>query len=318
VITPYFGRAFKITVTPQEGGEVWTVANSAWGEESLRCTFRIEQLPLASMWFADIVIYNISHDTQKLIRSGDLVTVTAGHLAPGSGLIFSGKVFQPLWDRPNETDFTLTLHCLVRLWDLEEPHISTVIPAGLSPAAQVQWVADTAGIPVYYLDPSLAKGPKNPRATSWAGPPTLFFLQMQRGTNLNFWYDFKGIVIRSLEPQSDTPDIIYAPPFASDVPTQTTEGLIKYTLIGTPQQLEDGVQFRVLLDPDMQLGKLAQIAAIYKKLALYPNQKLFIDPAGIYVVAGITHIGDTRGNEWYTEVHAITRALSKMNALQAR
>ena len=77
--------------------------------------------------------------------------------------------------------------------------------------------------------------------------------------------------------------------------------------------------FRLLLDPDLKLGQLAQLDSVeLKKIAIVPGQKLFIDPDGIYVVAGLTQIGDTRGNDWYTEVLAVTRPLSKFYAVMAR
>jgi hypothetical protein len=312
---PYFGKAWKLTVTPQATGEEWTVSASQWEPEALRCTFRIEQLPLARWWTADIVITNFLPALAPTIKAGDAVSVTAGYQNPGSGVIFQGVVFQPLWERANETDYTLTLHCLVGLWDQNGPTVSTVIPANLSPANAVALVAQAGGVPIDYIDPSLASAPANPRGTSFAGPASLYFAQTAATNAMNFWMSWKGVVIRSLAPQGSTPDVIYAPPYA---PATAASGATKYTLIGTPEQVEDGLMFRVLLDYGASLGQLVQISsAVFKKLALYPGQKVFIDPDGIYVVVGITHRGDTRGNEWYTEIHGATRALAKMNAVMA-
>ena len=41
-------------------------------------------------------------------------------------------------------------------------------------------------------------------------------------------------------------------------------------------------------------------------------QLRFFDPSGLYVVAGVRHTGDTRGNEWYTEITGVVRNWDKI------
>ena len=323
--TSYLGRAWRITITPQDAGEEeWTLSQNTFGTEALRCTFQIEQAPIATYWIADIKVYNFLPSAQRVIRAGDVVSVTAGYLAPGSGLIFKGDVFQPLWERANGTDNTLTLHCLVQLVKDQNGDVSTTIPAGSTPADCVRWIAAAANpqIQIEQIDSSLEGGPKLPRGYAYSGPASKYFAEIAAATGLNFWNSWNGINIKPLAPSYDTPDVIYSPPYAatSRKSGQGAAGSVtKYTLIGTPQQTNEGVVFRLLLDPDLKLGQLAQLDSVeLKKIAIVPGQKLFIDPDGIYVVAGLTQIGDTRGNDWYTEVLAVTRPLSKFYAVMAR
>ena len=128
----YFGRAWRITVTPQATQEKLEISNSNWDPNALRCTFMIEQPALSAYWYADIAIYNSAPAMSQVIQAGDLVTVEAGYQTPAAGLIFQGRVFQPLWERENNTDYKLTLHCLVGLFEDKTGYVATTIPAGES------------------------------------------------------------------------------------------------------------------------------------------------------------------------------------------
>lgn len=318
--TSYFGRAWKLTVTPQATGEEWTVSNSSWDTEALKATFDVEQPANSSYWYADIVIYNFTAAAAQVIQKGDPVTLTAGYQSPGSGVIFQGKVFQPLWERANDTDYTLTLHCLVGLFEDETGYVTVPIAAGLSQAKAVEQVAEAAGLAVESLDPVLSTR-LYPRGKSIAERARIFFDQVAIDNQLHCWIGWKGVNIRSLASTSTVPDQVYAPPLTSTSQTQTARGITKYTLIGTPQQTEMGVAFRVLLDSDLQLGALVKIEnALVKRLPQVPMQyQVPFLKDGLYVVAGLRHTGDTRGRDWYSEVNAVVPNWDKIrNTLYSR
>ncbi len=315
----FFGRAWKVTVTPQATGEEWTVSNSSWDTEALKVTFEVEQVALLTYWFADISIYNFLPAAAMVIQKGDLVTLEAGYQSPGSGLIFSGRVFQPVWERSSETDYRLTLHCLVGLFEDETGYVSTSFAAGATQSGSVRQVAAAASpaIPIEYLDPALDKR-KLPRGGAYSGRALRFFADIAADNQLQIWLSWKGVTIRSLAPAGETPDVVYAPPLSPASHLETGGGLTKYTLLGTPQQTERGVHFRALLDSDVQLGSLVQLDnVLLSKLRLVPG-KLPPLSDGLYVVAGIHHAGDTRGNEWYTEITGVTREYAKLQGAVAR
>lgn len=325
--TPYFGRAWKLKVTPQataqspNGTEEWTISNSSWDTEALRITFTVETVAFQSYWFADIVIYNFAPAEAHVIKQGDLVTLEAGYQSPGMGLIFSGRIFQPIWERRGETDFTLTLHCVVGLFEDQNGYVSVPFGAGATPADCVNLVASSVkpNIHIDYLDPILSRD-KLPRGAAYAGYATRLFCDVARSYQLNCWYSWKGLSIRSLVASGDVPDLVYAPPYSATTKSEINPGgLTKYTLLGTPQQTQEGANFTILLDSDLQLSQLVRIdQAILNQVRLIPGQ---LPPRGdgLYVVAGIRHIGDSRGNEWLTEVTGVTRDYSKILAAgQAR
>ncbi len=325
--TSYFGRAWKITVTPQATGEAWTVSNSSWDTEALRCTFSVEQAVLQSYWFADIALYNFLPAAQQVIQKGDLVTIEAGYQSPGVGLLFSGRVFQPIWERVGGTDYRLTLHCFVGLFEDETGYVSLPLgssSAPLSQGAAVRQVAQAAGIACdpKNLDPVLETRTL-PRGKPFAGRARLFFDQVARDNQLNCWIGGDGVHIQSLDPQGEIPDVIYAPPLSNTSSTETSgagDGMTKYTLIGTPQQTEQGVLFRTLLDSDLRLGALVKLdQVLLRKLPLFPGQKpILLDKDGLFVVGAIRYEGDTRGNEWYSEVIGVTRDFAKLTGVIAR
>lgn len=319
--TSYFGRVWSIKITPQATGETLEVSNSTWDPNALRCTFNIEQTAMTRYWYADITIYNSLPSMAQVIQAGDTVTVEAGYQSPGAGLIFQGQVFQPLWERENNTDYKLTLHCLVGLFEDKSGYVSTIVPAGSTDWDAVFQVANAAkprAIPIESLDADVLRGKPYPRAQAVNGRARAFFDDIASKNNLEIWMSPKGLNIRSLAPQSDTPEFIYSPPFSPASATVTTSGTNKSTLIGTPQQTELGVTFTTLLDSGVKIGSLIKLESVLtSRLPQYPMQLRFFDPSGLYVIAGIRHTGDTRGNDWYTEITGVVRNWDKIRrALQ--
>lgn len=322
-MTSYFGRAWKLTVTPQDGGETLTLGSSSWDQESLRVTFEIEQHAIVAYWHADISVWNCQPAMEQVIKKGDMVTLTAGYDMPGQGVIFSGKVFQPLWERCSDVDYRLQLHCLVGLYEDEIGKVNCTVPANTTAYDAITLVAGqtTPATPIDYLDEALkAESTKLPRAESVTGRASLYFLHAAMNLHLDCWVGFNGLNIRSLVPKNDTPDVVYAPPLSTrGDQAHSGEGELetKYILIGAPAQTERGVQWRTLLDPGVQLGQLAKLDLVtFQRLAqeIGQYQKPFLDKDGLYIIAGMKHCGDTRGNDWYTEITAVNREFSQLFA----
>lgn len=328
----YFGRSWKLKVTPQATGEEWTVSNSTWDTEALRLTFEIQQVVLGEYWYADIAVYNLAPGAHLQIQAGDPVSLTAGYQSPVSEqpLVFQGHVFQPLWERVSATDYRLLLHCFIGKWEDEQGTVSVQFSSDLSVADQVRQVVkefnrkygtttNAAPLLIESLDPKL-EGSKKTRGSSFFGVPRLFFDYVAVDHGLQYWMSWNGINLQSLAPQSDLPNVVFAPPQGGTSQLTTTDGLTKYTLIGFPQQTQEGIGFRTLLDSELALGTLVKLDySSLRRLTYSPGQPPpRVDPDGLYVVAGIRHLGDTRGPEWYSEVTAVTRGWQSMYAALQR
>jgi hypothetical protein len=321
---PYFGRAFKITVTPASFGgpprETITLCDSRWsnGDDSLRCTFEIEMATLQWCWQAVVKIYNLNMSTQNtVIEGGDTVNVFAGYEADSlpDALIFQGRIWQPTWEKVDGVDTVLSLRCFFGLFETNSAPLNITFPGGSTHLACVQQVTAMLGIPIEGIDTDALSKKKLPR-----GKPTFtnviqFFAQIAEDNHLHFWWGWNGINMRSLIPSIDTAELVFGPPFPNEV-TIHPQNAVLYTptLIGTPQQTQQGITFQVLLDSRIKLAQMVQldqstVRQINRQIGTFPASLL--DQDGLYIVIGIRYIGDTRGNDWYTEVTAVARTYAR-------
>jgi hypothetical protein len=84
-------------------------------------------------------------------------------------------------------------------------------------------------------------------------------------------------------------------------------------LIGVPEQTQQGISIRTLLNPKYKIGQLIQLTAgvnTFRRSLDLPSQvqnqqtalQVQTSADGLYYVMVANHKGDTRGNEWYTEM----------------
>jgi hypothetical protein len=158
-----------------------------------------------------------------------------------------------------------------------------------------------------------------PRGKVITGRPNEVLNTIAKENRLFYWIDHQRHMLQALlndpdDPNANTPKIVYAPPgtIRPDVRVSpdSEEVKTKYTLIGTPEQIPEGVQFRVLMDSEIQLGHLIKLdMTSIHQLSFLPGKNVpsILDRDGIYVVADLLYTGDTRGNPWYTDVIAVTR-----------
>jgi hypothetical protein len=229
------------------------------------------------------------------------VTLGAGyHIYGGmtttTDVIFEGTVLQPIWTKENGTDDKLTLHCVCGLIEAGNNFIAQTIAGGLS---QRQLVAQMAAACHFPLDASNVDdlgSTKVSRASTFFGQPADFFQAIADGNNANLWFSDMALNIRQLRESGDLPTIVYSP----------SSGLI-----GTPQQTQDGVEMKMLLDPkitlmkQIQLQKGVAINQIQRNINTLPT---VLDQNNTYIVGRVRHYGDSRGNDWYTEVTGFVNA----------
>jgi hypothetical protein len=97
-------------------------------------------------------------------------------------------------------------------------------------------------------------------------------------------------------------------PFSAFKPGEAIVLTSNTGLIGVPQQTEQGIAVRSLLNPAIGSGTRIQINN--KSILQAPQQQAFlalnalpsVAADGFYKVLWANHYGDTRGNEWYTDM----------------
>lgn len=321
---PLFGRRYQLLVKfpKNDQGEqtVLTITDSSFEPEALRITFDVYTVVRATYWYADIVIYNLDEATVAQImgnhsngpsgvEQGMEVILSAGYLSGNYGVIWDGYVMQPMWDRENVTDYKLTLHCVIGLGDTRNYVNKTYDSIGQRDL--VARIAQDSFRPIPIETGAISTRVDNKassRAYTVFGNPLPYVDSIAADNNMLNWLTAKGINIAD---PNENEDVV------------SRDDLVVYTprtgIIGTPVQTQDGANVRLLLDPRVQVKKPVMqikidnaIVRQIKKEAGDFGKIGLLDRDGQYLVAAVHHIGDTRGQAWYTEITGVTPELWKL------
>lgn len=348
--TPFFGRSYELSITTKSSGQTIIVSSDTWEPEALRFTFDIRQIAFgqgSAYWFADIEIFNCdgtipgsgNNLAQTVISEGDQVTVRAGYQADGDPqIIWQGQVFQPVWERIDVTDYKLTLHCFLGRAFSSQNFINQALTTVSTARQQAEYIAANSVNPIpltqgqlNVLD-TLAPG-QLPGGKTYFGNPHDYLVAIARHNGMVSWLDQNGFNMAPLynptdpavsstsnaqTPQGSTLPVPVGPILATYAPCSPLQGPpIKagdgttLSLIGTPQQTQYGVNFKVLLDSRIKMAAplpQVKLALQYIRQAQLQIGTLPARPlVSQYVVVGVRHVGDTRGNPWYSEVMAYSQ-----------
>ena len=321
-LMPLFGQAWELTVQYQTATGVATeiLTSNAWEPEALRMTFDVLQSMLPSpWWYADIVVYNLdTPEIQNILLNATWVTLKAGFQTGAnlSSIIWDGPILQVLFDREQVVDFRVTLHCVANPLVMDD-----IVGFSMGPfASQAQLVAKMAtlinlpamsaanGTLSTYASQALSTK-QYPRGNTVFGKMGKYLTQIADDQFMSTWRDGSKAYIAELSTGDavPVPDYIYSPPFPPNsnptLPSGTTQ-----SIIGTPRQTPFGVTFTVLLDPRLKVQLPPLIVQLVRTLItqipVQPGETV-VSPMSSnlnFFVAQVRHIGDSRGNDWYTEV----------------
>lgn len=275
-----------------------------------RCTFHISQAMIGKPCTAEIKVYNVSQSTVDRIQAPTnavvgskrlKVLIEAGYQESHS-LIFEGDLWWKSTGRETETDTFMTLVAATG----DRAHQYAVVNASIPKGASQKQIFSTV------MQSMSEKGVKS------AAEPDVMEGTLPRGkvlykqasdaiqnfadTNgLEWGYGAGGLVmIRKDQTYKQDEDVIVLN--------------ARTGLIGRPTVTADGVEATCLLQPRIDLGSLVQIdndtiqtqsydtavqADILQNAAASGG---FTSADGLYRVIGREHIGDTRGNDWYTHI----------------
>ena len=334
---PYFGRAWNLTIVVN--GVPWTVASTDSGE-SLRIRFNVYMRMLLAYWDAHFEVYNMGNQSggpasqitasspniynfwkySQNLTAGTSVTLNAGYQSQANSLpeVYSGSLLQSWVTIENVTDWKLIISCVTGLLQDALNFTSQAVGAGENQYNNIAAICKQTGIPFdpKNIDTTSQKILENSilsRAQALHGRPYDLIRQITKQNNLWAHVNNRGLQIRSFDAatvNAATPDHTYGPAYipASYQGSTASQGITP-TLLGSPQQTQLGATFRVALDPLVQIADIVQLAP-WTIVNLYPIQIGQLPPVPNqpmrYVVAGVRHCGDTRGNDWYTEIEGVT------------
>jgi len=341
-----FLRGWKIDLYPQGADQI--TISSDQSADPLRVVFSVETYALMEYWQAQVDIYNASTGNQSTLQAnsgasgntlvqnasqlpagvqiGTPIAIAAGYKSPTSGtfdpnpnLIYQGNVFQPMLTRENVVDTRLRLRCMFSLIQSTFNMSRTAVAKNTSDYDALQQIlkSGTPPIPLGDVDDkALAALQLNvySRGRVFFDRQAVVLQDIVRDNNLISWLAPNGLNIRSMDmDQNKPPDFIFGPPLAANTENSTaaSQTPITRTLLGVPEQTQDGILFRVLMDSRIKISTVVQLApgTVVNQFPIQlPNLPPLPNQSQTYFAAGVRHVGDSRGTgeDWYTEVHGVT------------
>jgi hypothetical protein len=277
----------------------------------LRCKFEIKRFALYYPNQAIITLYNLNASTENtIIQEGYRIIVEAGYDNDSSenyGQIFDGTVLMCNRWKDSGMDYILQILALDGTQFINEGYCSFTYEKGQTARSVIENIAGKASnaISLGYASPvfdtlTYSKG----MVVHGLAKNTLSDIaKTANGT----WFVDNGklYVIAYADSSSDLP-----------LGKQAVELSETTGLLGNPRQVNQGVNAKMLLNPRVVPYGLVHISnsLITQQLVSigsYSNgistPAYTLDPEGIYRVVSVTFTGDTRGNEWYTEITSVTQ-----------
>lgn len=255
---------------------------------------------------ADIRIYNLSAPTQKRLGTEfSKVQLLAGY-AGNYGIIFQGAIKQVTIGRESATDGFTDIFAA----DGDKLHnfgyVNHTLPAGYD--QQQVWAAIGEAAKPYHPTAPLVNKPnanQSPRGKVMYGQ-LRDYMRDWSNTNEQLVTVDNGVL-------TALPLLAYKQGDAVVINENTG-------MVGTPEQTEQGITVACLLNPAISWGTRLQLNNdnIRRKLvgnleanrraastaSALPIPPLFPDLStdGFYKALSVDHIGETRGNSWYTQI----------------
>ena len=245
---------------------------------------------------AEIRVFNLSESTAgKLRREFTRVVLQAGYQS-NSGIIFDGNIRSTRTGRENGTDTWLEIIAADGDRAYNFATVNTTLSAGSTPSDRVNACKESfaaKGAGAGHV-PDLG-GASLPRGKVMYGMARKFMRDEAETTECSWSFqDGKMQMVRN----------------AGYLPGEAVVLTHETGLVGTPEQTNEGIKVRCLLNPKLRIGgrikldnKSIQQAKTALKMSAQRPPKL--DTDGFYRILKVEFTGDTRGNDWYADMICI-------------
>lgn len=291
---------------------------------ALRCVFEVKRGDIETPNSCDVRVYNLSQTTANQLRAtkGSVPEFTQLQLAVSYGnqplaQIFWGGITQVRLGREDQRNSYVDITAA----DGDEPYnfapTAFTLAAGAQPLTPIQKILAFMGN--YVSD--------NPQTADSAGQPIgLGYVPNSIKGNTNrtirgrTYYGGCKYELRALAEHNDCrwsiqdgqvtfiPKTAYIPEAPAVISPDTG-------LIGVPEQTQNGLKLRVLLNPTLRIGRTVKLISNavnqlrygldINSLATNPTLQLGatkLNADGLYYVMRAEHSGDSRGAPWYTDL----------------
>lgn len=261
---------------------------------ALRIVFQTHKGDAETPNSAEISVYNLSQETASRIRNEFTQVLLCAGYQGNTGLIFRGNIRQVRTWRENGVDTV----CEITAADGDRAYnfatVNATLAAGSRPADRVRvcqgsFAAKGAGAG---HTPELG-GHALPRGKVMYGMARQYMRDEAHGADAD-WSIQDGKV--QLVPRTG-----YLPGEAVVLTHETG-------LVDTPEQTNEGINVRALLNPRLRVGGRVKLDNASVKAAKTPlkagtgEKPARLDDDGIYRILKVEFRGDTRGNDWYADM----------------
>lgn len=264
-------------------------------------TFDIRAWTMNTPKTAYIRIYNLSKTTSRLItKEGDQIMVSAGYEG-NFNQIFKGEIVQVRNGRENSTDTYLDVTAAVsdKLYNYAMLNFS--MAAGSDAIGRLGQISKNVGI-----NTGTIQAPQNGATL----PRGVVFFGMARD---HITAQASTIGAQWCITDDGELDVVVTGGYKQgDIPVITSDT----GLIGFPEQTEIGISGKCLLNPNLQQNMLVKLDNSqirqygYSNAYTGPDQTQSTPPLtadGTYKLLFVNHVGDTRGQDWYSEFVCYSR-----------
>lgn len=259
----------------------------------LRMQFNVEKSLVGYPNKANIKIYNLKESSRKVLSEKDKeVLLYAGY--DDVVLIFKGNIINVV-HRKEQTEWITEMFCGDSITVLNDAVVNKTLPAGSNATTILNELVNSMQGVTKGITNGLDKCINNKRS---------LLRSLQLSGNVKDWlkklseqcgfdYSINDGVLETTEKNKPLND---APVFVINQ---------KSGMIGSPERSDIGVNVKILMKPDLKLGRRIQIKSISESLNvgnLFFRKVPKIKNEGIYRIDKMIHIGDTRDNTWETQI----------------
>lgn len=279
------------------------VGNNAGGAgielSDLRVTFRIKRGDYQTPNSADVRVHNVSDQTANRIRNEfTRIAIQAGYEG-NYGLIFDGTIKQARRGRVDAKDSYIDITAADGDMAYNFSTLAVSLAAGATPDDAVQAFLKSMAAQ------GISQGYKPELSTNGSARGRVFFGLTR--DELREWAQV-GDVLWSIQDGKLTliPKTSYIP---GEIPVISSAT----GLVGVPEQTPNGIEARVLLNPSLKIGQVVKLDSTInlhrygldvrsQATSEFQRQQIKTNADGLYYVMNADYIGDTRGNDWFSDL----------------
>jgi len=263
----------------------------------LRINFKIEKSLVGYPNTGNIKIYNLSESSRnRITQEGIKTQLFAGYEDTGVPLLFEGDIINVIHEY-KKPDWITEIFAADGINILNTSTINKPLPAGSTPEQVYnELISEMKGI---------SKGVTEGLKKCLSGKRSLL-RELQLSGSIKEWLD-KIAKDCGFEYSINSGVIETVPtglPVSDVAPTTINQAS---GMLGSPERTDIGISVRNLLLPTLKLGRTIRVESINTLINvgnLFFRKIPDIKNKGIYRIDKLTHIGDTHGNNWETQIHA--------------